>query len=269
LLKERQDLVRNNAADNIRELQAKVGKQTVTSGKKRVSVNTSGAKGVGVSKSGRELQAKVGKQTTEKASGKKWAPVNTSGAKGVGVSKSGYSTKPVRLPGMAKRPSVPLPSGLKKGGFKMGGLKGLGAGVIGSSIAGVLKQNRKEKDQDFWGTYDNIVSGLTMGVSVVNPVAGALVAPVMEVFGQWGNSLVDKGYNPLGMPGEFDFYEDWATFRKNPANDGVSLPEYQRRRRAAEEELKKKCPTNTATNNLTPGTSTETTNLTPGSIPGM
>lgn len=231
LLKEKQDLVRNNAADNLRE-----------------------------------LQAKVGKQTTEKVSGKKWAPVKTSGAKGVGVSKSGYSTKPVRLPGMAKKPSVSLPSGLKKGGFKMGGLKGLAAGVIGSSIAGVLKKNRKEKDQDFWDTYDSITSGLTMGVSMVNPVAGALVAPVMEVFGQWGNSLVDNGYNPLGMSGEYDFYEDWVTFRKDPANDGVSLPEYQRRRRAAEEELKKKCPAN-ETN--TPGTNTETTNLTPGSIPGM
>lgn len=231
-LKEKQDLVRNNAADNLRELQAKVGKTT---------------------------------NTTEKVSGKKWAPVKTVGTKGVGVSKSGYSTKPVPLPGMSKKPITSLPSGLKKGGFKIGGLKGVAAGVIGSGIAGVLKKNRKEKDQDFWNTYDSITAGLGMGLSLVNPVAGALAAPVMEVLGQWGNALADNGYNHLGMAGEFDFYEDWVNYRKNPANDGVSLPEYQRRRRVAEEELKKDL------GECTPVQETRepNTTLTPGTIPSM
>lgn len=225
VLKQRQDLLRNRAADNLRELQAKVGKIQPT------GVNPK----------------------------KRWAPVQTGGAKGVGISKGGFSTEPIPLPGMAKvNPPTSIQTGLKK--VKMGGVKGLAAGLISGGLTGVLKQNRKEKDEDFWGTYDTIATGLSMGLGLINPVAGVLAGPALELVGQWGNALVDNGYNPLGMKGEYDFYDDWVKYRKDPKNDGVSLPQYQQLRREAMKKMEEQYGTCTATGEDEPEAPASTVN---------
>lgn len=139
---------------------------------------------------------------------KKWAPVQTGGAKGVGITRSGYAQNPIKLPGMmTKQPVSTKPALSSKPTSSLRGIgAGLGAMLAGNAIQGWLTSKRNPKDHAFYnetdwgkevlGLGDFIVPGLGTAAATVF-VAGQNAAQAITDTAVKGlNDQADKGCNP-------------------------------------------------------------------------
>jgi len=198
-MKLRQDGIRNAAADNLRDLQATVGRRA------------------GVTSRGVQKKVDFDSQVMKKT--KKWDTVKTGGSKGVGISKGGISTKPVALPGLTGSSSRSLG---RSGGFRLGGVKSFGASMAGNAVGGAIKgalsENRTDPNSDYWRTYDQIAGALATGASFVNPIVGAIASPLLELFGQEIKNANDT---------EARLREDYDIWITKPGNEKKTFIQYQ------------------------------------------
>lgn len=170
---------------------------------------------------------------------KKYPPVQTSGARGVGVSKSGSAgarpvqvlpkvappVPPRRAPPVPPRKAPPVPSrrapGLKG---KLGGLPqlgvGLAGGMVGEILAGELKKGRRPGNEEVWSTVDTISDILSFGTGFTNPLVAGFVGPFIEGVAQLGMEGARQG----AVPGSMGLPTDDAEFLEYVVKNKIELP---------------------------------------------